>query len=552
MNPQTHPDRRTKRHRGSVLVVCLVLAALGTLGMAAWFSLLDARGHQIEASFKSFERRVSRENSRALAHRALYSRFLHGNETLATDMTCELPDGKGRATIRAFNTIPLMSNSAGSPARDGATPLSSNAVEIAVDTGVGADSTRWTYRLRNHHPALAGDLLVIHTPVNPTDSAPLVSGNLRVRGRAVFWDAVKDDLKGAIRADEFLLPESIAGSTTFTTVSGDRTLPLNYPHYLRTTGMATGGPAYRGELEILSSTINPQNSYESRLVATTPVSLNGKSPKSESRGPASKPPKDGDAGLIAFIDANPPIVVADELSKRNSLSTGVLVAALRKANPAMKNQQYLQVFDSQFDIPDDALTEMMASLDENDLDGPLDMAIVDMNVKNEAQFNNNGKGKVQFFLDRPELTRVVVGDVKRLRLFGQPNATKAAAAAALPPLLIVVDNRSGEVLSNIDLFHENQRKVILVIASAPGAPSLPTTAFKGNSAFPSFRILFDLQNTGLAFDLGDVAGAKIVGGIRANHRVTVAKGTLTLERETDGSALLPLLSRDAWIECVRN
>ncbi len=180
------------------------------------------------------------------------------------------------------------------------------------------------------------------------------------------------------------------------------------------------------------------------------------------------------------------------------------------------------------------------------------MAIVGMNDKNEAQFNSDGNGKVQFFLDRPELTRVFVADVKRLRLFGQPNAIRSAAAAAMRPLIVIIDNRAGEVLTNIDLFHQNQRPLIVVIASAPSAPAMPETTFKGNSAFPSFRIVFDLQNTGLAFNLEDVAGARIPGGIRCNHRVSVRKGTLTLDRDPNLAVLLPHLSRDAWIETVRN
>lgn len=552
MNPLYSRFRRPSQERGSVLVVCMVLAALGTLGVAAWMSLLDARGHQIEASFTAFERRVARENSRALAHRAVYANVLASNAPLAADTTVELPDNKGRAVIRAFATVPLKSNSLGAPSRNGGTPLTSHSTEVNVDVGLEADMARWTYRLRNYHPALAGDLLSLHAPVVPNDVAPLVSGNIRVKGRAVFWDAVERDLGNGLRADEFLLPESIAGATSFTTTDGAATLPLNYPHYLRTTGVASGASAYRGELEILSATVNPQNAYEERLSASAPLKLNGKAPKSESNGPTTKEAKDGDEDLITFIEANPPKTVADELSKQDALSSPVLVAAVQKANPAMTNRDFLQIFDAQLGVPDDALTEMMANLDEGDLDSTLDMAIVEMNVKNGTKFNGNGKGMVQLFLDQPELSQVVVEDVKRLRLFGQPDATKAAAAAALAPLLLIVDNRGGEVLGSIDLFHENRRPLIVVVASAPGTPGLPTTSFKGNSAFPTWRVVFDLQHTGLAFDLGGVAGAKLVGGIRANHRITAIGAPLTLERETDGAILLPLLSRDAWIECVRN
>ena len=88
--------------------------------------------------------------------------------------------------------------------------------------------------------------------------------------------------------------------------------------------------------------------------------------------------------------------------------------------------------------------------------------------------------------------------------------------------------------------------------SAPATPSLANVTFKGVSAFPSWRVIFDLQNTGLAFNASGVSGSKIIGGIRGNHRITVAGGSVTLERETNGAALMPLLSRDAWIEAIRN
>jgi len=544
--------RKARRESGSVLVVCMVLAALGTIGVAAWFSLLDARSHQVEAGFKALERRVALRNSRALARRAINASLLHANNGLAADTIYEFPSGKGRATVRAYSGIPLKSDIVGSPARNGATPLSSHTTDVRVDLHDGNGTTGWIYRLRNQNPVLGGDLLSLHAPVLPTDSSSLVSGNLRVKGRAVFWDAIVRDLSNGLRADEYHLPNGIAGSTTFATTAGGATLPLNYPHYQRTTGMTSGGPAYRGELELLSATVNPQNAYESKVNVGVSIKLTGNSPKSESKGPASKPSSTEDATLLAFIDSNPPPVVADELSKNPSLSSGVLVAAINKANPAMTKNHYRQIFDAQTDIPDDALTSMMATLDDVDLDTALDIAITDLNVKNDAQFNATGKGLAQIFIDRPEISQIVVENITRLRLFGQPNAVKAAAAAALPPLLVIIDNRSGTLLGRIDLFHENRRPLILVVASSPSATAIATTTFKGSSAFPVWRTVFDLQNTGLAFDLSGVAGVRMLGGIRGHHRLSVAGGNLTLERDPDGAILAPLLSRDAWIESVRN
>lgn len=548
----SHPvrHRRPARERASILVVCMVLAALGTLGVAAWFSLLDARSQQVEAGLQALQRRTMLMNGKAVAHASLYQTYLHGNTGLANDLVHTIANGNGRATLKPFTGVPLTSTVEGPPSRDGIRPFSSYSTSVAVDLYDGTGETRWTYRLRSHNPVLGGDLLDLHPPLNPSDPAPLVSGNLHIKGRAVLWDAVATDLDNGLRAEEFLLPNSIAGSTSLKSPSGVATLPLNSPHYLRTTGVTSAGPAYRGELELVDPALNPQNAYD--LSTSSPVKLTGKAAKSESKGPATKASTTDDPYLLAYVDANPPQAVADELSKYPSLSTGVLMAALNKANPAMTKKHFHQVFDSQVDIPNDALTQMMATIDEADLDTFLDVQITEMNFKNSARFNTNGKGFVQIFVERPELQEVVVEDVTRLRLMGEPNDAKAATAKGHAPLVVFVDNRSGTTLNSIDMHHVNERPLVVVIASSPSAPSMPAVRFKGNYAFPSWRIIFELQNTGVAFDLSGVADAKLIGGIRSNHRVSVTGGTLTLARETEPDRIAPFVSRDAWIETLRN
>jgi hypothetical protein len=549
MNPH-RSSRRRAQERASVLVVCLVLAALGTIGVAAWMALVDARGHQIEASLSSVNRRVVRANSRALAHRAIYQNLLAASEPPPGDIVVELPDGKGRAVIRAFASAPLRTDTAGAPSRSGGTPLSSQSVDVAVDIGVPSDAARWTYRLRNQHPALGGDLLQFHSLISPSDPTPLVSGNIRVKGRAVFWDAIPRDLSSGLLADDFLVPESIAGSTTFLNSAGVAIQPLNYPHYLRTTGFYAGAPSYRGDLEIISDSANVQNSYVERLAGAPRISA--ASPATESAGPPTKPDKDGDADLLAYVSANSPGSVASALAAQTDLSSSVLLAAVGKSNPRLSNEQLHQIFNAQVSLPQDAFTAMMANLDEPNLSQATDLAITELNDKNGARYNTNGSGMAQIFVERPGNTALIFEGVTRLRLFGQPNATRAAAAATLPPLVVLVDNRGGATIGSIEFYHNNSRPLILAIASASGSHTVAPVVYKGSSAFPEWRLILDLQKTGLAFDLGGVAGAKIVGGIRAHHRISATGGQLTLERETNGATLAPLLSRDAWIECIRN
>lgn len=551
MRPRSIHPRHRRRDRGSILVICMVLAALGTIGVAAWFSLLDARSQQVEASLKSVERRVAARNGRALAQRAIYTNFLHANTGVANDVTYTLPSGKGRAILRANATVPLRNDTAGLHSQDGATPLNSASSSLTVDVANGSGNDRWTYRLRNQHPALGGDLLSLHAPVVPTDTAPLVSGNLRVKGRAVLWDAIVRDFTNGLRADEYLLPNGIAGTTTFSNVAGTTVLPLNYPHYLRTTGVTGGGPAYRGELELISNTTNPQNAYEARL-GSTPAAVSGATATSKAGGPPTKAANADDPTLLAYIAANDAASITATLSARNDLSSAVLLAALAKTSPALSKTQCYQIFNAQISMPDDALSALMAKVDGADLGTPLDQNLIAMNAKFGARYNSTGKSFTQIFVERPEITRVVITNSSRVRLIGQSSAAAMNAAATLPPLLIVIDHRAGGSLARLDVLHENRRPLIIAAAGSPAGVSLPTVNFEGTSAFPVWRAIFDLQNVGLAFDISAVAGARIIGGIRGNHRITVTGGSVTLERDTDGNVLAPLLSRDAWIETIRN
>ena len=530
--------RKPARERASVLVVCLVLAALGTLGVAAWFSLLDARSHQVEARHTSLQRRAALMNGAAVARAALHREYLHGQTGLSGERTFSVADGKGEATLHPFADAPLTTTTVGPPSRNGAHPPSSYASDVAVDLANGAGEVRTTYRLRSGHPALGGALLQLHPPVVPADSAPLVSGNLRVKGRAVFWDVVARDLNNGIRADEFHLPNSIGAPTTFSTPSGTATLPLNYPLYLRTTGSSTPSIGlYRGELELLDDAGNPQNSYLRKL-GPAPISLRGDEARSLSEGPPHSPPTSEDPNLLAYIAENHPIDITATLTGKPLLSSAVLLATVQKI-PALTNRQLYQVFEAQTDLPHDALTALMATIDESTLTPVLDDAFLTFNEEHGADFNVNGKGTVTIYLDQAGVERILATD------------STSAEAAVLPPLLLVVDNRSGAVnLERLELLHGNARPLILVVASS-GA-TLPAAVFSGSVSFPDWRCIFDLQKTGLAFDVSAVAGVRLLGGIRGNHRLTVAGGSRTLERDAAAQVLAPLLSRDAWIETARN
>ena len=69
----------------------MVLAALGTLGVAAWISLMTARGNQIEANYETMKRRATIQSGKALARDAFYSNHLHSSTALASDAVYTIP-----------------------------------------------------------------------------------------------------------------------------------------------------------------------------------------------------------------------------------------------------------------------------------------------------------------------------------------------------------------------------------------------------------------------------------------------------------------------------
>lgn len=553
MNPRPTRLRAHRSERASVLVICMVLAALGTLGVLAWASLLDARSHQVEAGFAALQRRTERQNSEAIARMAIQRNLIHANGGLAADRIYELP-GIGKATVRAYSATPLLSNTAGVPARNGATPQTSNTTNVAVDIHVGSARTTSTYRLRNLHPALGGDLLVIHPyedpAITPSGAAlPLVSGKVQVKGRAVFWKAAATDLGAGLAADEFLINPLYKGSTTtLSDTSGNRILPLNYPFYYRTTGRTTSGPAHNGQLELMDGAVNPQNSYQIRT--TGGLFLSGNVVETKSAGPATRPATADDPSLLAYISANPASAVAAKLATYSNLSSAVLVAAVGKG---MTNAQLHQVFNAQTAPPDDALSQMMGTLDQATLTAVLERSILDMNLRFGALYNTDGKGGVTLYLGNAGLDRVRVGEVGQLRLVGQANAIASSAAAALPPLLVAVDDRNlppGANLAQIKLFDENHRALALAIAHEESNHLSTAIRPVGNNAYPVWRCVLDLQNTSLTFDSGSVMQTTLRGGIRMNRRL-LSTGALVIERDPQAEALAPLLSRDAWIEISR-
>ena len=538
--------------RGSILVVCMVLCALGTLGVAAWISLLDARGHQAEAGMDALKRRTVYANSRALAYRAIYANHLHADASLPANQTYTLPDNLGAATIRAFATVPLEDGSAVRYSKTGITPFRTYTTDLTVDLSDGIGASEWGFQLRSYNPMLGGDLLVINPLTDPTSGDIIISGNLDVQGRAVFWDAVVKDFNGGIQANEFQLPNNIQGITAFETPTGATVLPLNYPMPFQTTGMSTGGPAYLGELDIAQSGSNSHNDYASRLNATgNYVSLSGFTGATVGPGPDTIADGPNDGTLEADISAQPPATLMTTLPANYPLSSRVLNAVADKNNPPFTMDQLYQIYSDQIPVPDDAIAYLTSTQQAK-----ISARARELHEANGSAVYTDGTGVVNIVIGSPILPHVILTRAHEITLIGQPDAGAAAVAAGLDPRGIVINNTGTDSVHVLNFEERNGRRLVLSIATAE-SPTPPLfgfnaeMAFVGSIPFPNWEMIMDLQNTGALIDTSAVAGATITGGIRANRQIDVVSGQLSLVRQFNHDGLESLLSRNAWVEAYR-
>lgn len=530
----------------------MVLCALGTLGVAAWLALLDARGHQVESNMDALRRRTVYANSKALAYRAIYGNHLHSASPLTSAVTYTLPHNLGEATIRAYGSVPLKDAGAVRFSKTGITPFRSYTTDVVVDLSDSVGTQAWDFQLRSYHPVLGGDLLIVNPPTDPSIGSSLVSGNIDVKGRAVFWDAVKKDFQGGIQATDFLLPNTINGTTTFGNPDGDPVLPLNYPIPYQTTGMTASGPAYLGELDIAESTPNAHNDYASRLIATgNAQTLSGFTGRSIGPGPDTIADGPNDDAIEVEISTQSPATLMTTLPAHYPLSSRVLNAVADKNNPAFSSAQLLQIFTDQVPVPNDALA-YLTSIHRSKI-APQSR---ELHEANGTAAYSDGNGFVGIVLESPALPHLIISRAHEVELIGQSDTTLANAAASLDPRGIIINNTGTDSIDMISFEEQNWRRIILSMATEENATP-PTfgyeadVTFSGSSAFPRWNLIWELQNTAASIDTSAVSGVSIVGGIRANRQINVSSGQITLTREYNYDGLENLLSRNAWIEAYK-
>lgn len=569
-----------KKQRGSILVICMVLAALGTIGVAAWISLIDARGHQVQVSYERMKRRAALQSSKALAYDVLYSNHLHTGSGAGSNTTYTVPgsstassptdpleytnENVASVTVQAYANAPLESSSATRTTKNGVTPLRSFTTDVAIQVSDNASTQTMNVQMRSYNPVLAGDLLTMY-PTYDADafatSNTLIEGNMIVNGRAVFWDAATKDFKGGLVAEQYVIQNDTAVATTgshnFPTPGGGTTMPLNYPIPKQTTGYqpipATGShsaptPAYKGELDIVKSVDNSHNANITRWSSTgTVTSISGFSPSVISPGDATSPDTPDDATLEAEIASKTPDELMATLPGYYPLSSRILRAVADKTGPDFSADQLYAVYSNHFPIPHDALSYLLSTHNNK-----ISSRVEELLANNGTAAYSDGNGKVEIFLDRAALTHVEAVRAHEIVLRGQENAADASAAAAMAPVGIAINNTGGDSIHALEFRGQNRRRIILSINTEQWTPSptfgyLAELTFTGPDPFPEWHMIMELQNTGAYIETSPVNTANIVGGILGTRPIDIS-GTLSLRQQFNIDGYEELLSRTAWVE----
>jgi len=199
---------RPARPRGGILVLALLCSSIAVLGLTYWVMTVGARSRYVDTIEDAAHRRLARSHGRSLAFRYVQRRVLpatQGHPFLAGfgewNHDRQQPAWGGTRLATPWSNSPLASNtgstginrlSPGDRAGFGLADTFGQGYDLPLEILDGQQTVRHRWQARSYSPALAGDLLVVHTP-DPATSPPAtpvaLTGSIQVNGRAHFHHA---------------------------------------------------------------------------------------------------------------------------------------------------------------------------------------------------------------------------------------------------------------------------------------------------------------------------------------------------------------------------
>ncbi|MDF1812556.1 MAG: hypothetical protein P1V20_10085 [Verrucomicrobiales bacterium] len=558
-------EKKFRKDNASVLVVALVVCAIGTIGVLATVSIIGARSSVAEAQYEGLDRRVRFNNSMALGREVLYQNHL-GDEAVLDSETTYSYSTWASVKVGAFDSPALSFGDAARTHPTGAAPGRAFSRDIAVKVNDGVAEYPMQYQLRSYNPALGGDLLSIHPTAEVTAEQMRISGDLKVKGRAVFWGGdYYQDVSSTVRSEEVIVPKTNAPKLVLENPDEEAIKPSNYIGYKQTMGKVASGNSYGGELDIVDNSETGVNSYISRLASLGgEANIDGIIEVTDGLGVDSVAPKLNDSTLIGLIQdlgqAVPAVVGL--LAANSPLSSDVMMALINRV-PSIGNTYLIPLLNAQAPLPDDIM------IDLGDPVHPVGEAARKALLKSTGfSYISDGSGTVTVNLDSVYLPNLILDNVTRLELLGQDTSVEGDAAKLMQPRAVVIKNSDNVFLSRVHLDGlTNQRRMALAISQtgvldgaglidSSGNPSALGTnqtifLFTGSTPYVQWRMITETEGVSQHWDVTGVSTATLFGGIRADHSIRVSGGTLFLDQEEDTEFIESLVSRNAWIETYK-
>lgn len=534
--------------RGSILVICMVLAGVGTIGAAAFFSLIHAKSEESHQRENAMIRRTKQANAKVLAKEAVLR--LHVGASVAPTggvQNFALADNWGSVTIASHPNAPLAASAATRTNKTGIHAPTAFSEDFVVTLNDGSATHRFQAQAKSFSPVLAGDLLVAQRPAGTGTGATQFTGNLYVKGRAVFHPADYSTNTSTLRADRVLMANATTPKLSLLNTAGTAILPENGARPATTSGVVGGAVAFDGRSNVIANPNSAINDYVDYIAGRSGSIVSDGLPFVTTESPDTSPANANDALVTDLINAiTGPLTgtLATALRPYRPLSSQSLTALIGKTT-AVDATVLTSILVENSPLPKDIL-QLVAS--GNAPVGPNQLYILQANPVGVALTN---AGLVYVDLDSTAAVHTVItGPVTSLILAGQEDTTSFTNAAALSPIVISCVGTGATSLSSITMEGRNNRPVILALHQ-PGDYVTSSLNFTGTTAFPTWRSIIELEGHALNVNTSTVSAATLIGGIRTDRSINVSGGTLTLDRETDlVTSLQGIASRQAWLELL--
>jgi len=312
--------------RGGVMAIALVGMGAVAVGFTTWVTLLGQRSRAGEIEEHAARRRIASWNTRGVIREYALARAV--TSSLDDDgLSFDPLSGWSVTNAASWSGYPMETNIrlAGlngfsytwdypySKVFD--TESGTYALDFVqagngqLDPDYSASASYLKTYIRSRSPVISGDLLIMHRSSLTTPVAPVVAGNVSVRGRVLHFVPELAETEYTARSFRFTAPPVPGGmGLRPRNFAGDIIPPSNISWTPVTFGNAPGGgPDFSGRLNIIDDPNNGGNSLRQKLASSgATLQLTGATALSDPRGFES----DGN-GLVTLTPSIGPTNPAD-------------------------------------------------------------------------------------------------------------------------------------------------------------------------------------------------------------------------------------------------